>query len=224
MTAAFEQRVALVTVAGRGIGQATGLQLASGGTHVALLARSIDQLEETAEAVRAKGGPAVVFSADLAETGSPIDAATRTVKELGSIDNLVNNAATVEPAGPTLSGAPASWSTALEVNVNAPVQLTLAVLPSMLERGWGRIVNVSSGKRPASGAMVGLNAYAATKAALEAHTLDLAAELAVAASPSTSTDLPQSIPPRRNGSAANRQKRSAPSFTITSKPPTSRAR
>jgi 3-oxoacyl-[acyl-carrier protein] reductase len=66
----------------------------------------------------------------------------------------------------------------LAVNVEAPVRLALALLPSMLERGWGRIVNVSSGIVDRPGAMVGLNAYAATKAALEAHTLNLAAELA----------------------------------------------
>jgi 3-oxoacyl-[acyl-carrier protein] reductase len=73
---------------------------------------------------------------------------------------------------------PAAWSSAFAVNVEAPFHFAQAVLPSMLDRGWGRIVNVSSGIAAHPGAMVGMNAYAATKAALEAHTLNLAAELA----------------------------------------------
>jgi len=91
---------------------------------------------------------------------------------------LVNNAAVVQPAGPTVSTPLAAWSSAFAINVEAPIRLTLALLPAMLDRGWGRIVNVSSGIVDHPGSMVGLNAYAATKAALEAHTLNLAAEVA----------------------------------------------
>jgi NAD(P)-dependent dehydrogenase (short-subunit alcohol dehydrogenase family) len=67
---------------------------------------------------------------------------------------------------------------AYEVNVVAPAALTAAVLPGMLGAGWGRVVNVSSGIAAYPAGMVGGNAYAATKAALEAHTVNLAAELA----------------------------------------------
>jgi 3-oxoacyl-[acyl-carrier protein] reductase len=178
MTGPFEGRVALVTGAGRGIGRAVASQLADGGAQVALLARSVSQLEETAEKLRAGGGVAVVVPGDLAEPGTVSVAVERTVKELGPVDILVNNAAVVQPAGPTVTAGPGAWATAFAINVHAPVGLALALLPSMLERGWGRIVNVSSGIVDHPGAMVGLNAYAATKAALEAHTLNLAAELA----------------------------------------------
>jgi NAD(P)-dependent dehydrogenase (short-subunit alcohol dehydrogenase family) len=178
MTAPFNERVALVTGAGRGIGRAVALQLAEGGARVALLARSADQLEEAAATLRGEGGVALVLPADLADHDAVAEAATTTAKELGPVDILVNNAAVVQPAGPTISTSPAEWSSALAVNVEAPIRLTLALLPAMLERGWGRIVNVSSGIVDRPGAMVGLNAYAATKAAIEAHTLNLAAELA----------------------------------------------
>jgi NAD(P)-dependent dehydrogenase (short-subunit alcohol dehydrogenase family) len=177
MTAPFDGRVALVTGAGRGIGRAVALQLADRGAHVALLARSVGQLEKTAEAVRAEGGLAVVVPADLGVPGAASGAVERIVDALGTVDILVNNAAMVQPAGPTVSTEPAAWATAFALNVEAPVRLTLALLPAMLQRGWGRIVNVSSGIVDHPGAMVGLNAYAASKAALEAHTLNLAAEL-----------------------------------------------
>jgi len=178
MTEPLSERVALITGAGRGIGRAVALRLAEAGARVALVARSVDQLEETAATLRAEGGVALVLSADLAHPDVVAEAAATAAKELGPVDILVNNAAVVEPAGPTVSTPPAGWSSAFAVNVQAPIRLTLALLPAMLDRGWGRIVNVSSGIVDHPGAMVGLNAYAATKAALEAHTLSLAAEVA----------------------------------------------
>ena len=178
MTAQLEGRVALITGAGRGIGRAVALQLAQDGARVAVLARSVDQLEETAATLRGEGGVALVVPADLGDHDAVARVARITAKELGPVDILVNNAAVVQPAGPTTSTTPAGWSSAFAVNLDAPIRLTFALLPTMLQRGWGRIVNVSSGIVDHPGAMVGLNAYAATKAALEAHTLNLAAEVA----------------------------------------------
>ena len=70
--------------------------------------------------------------------------AAKVLSELGAIDILVNNAATVEPTGPTATAGPEDWARAVAVNLTGPVRLTLAVLDAMIEQGYGRIVNVSS--------------------------------------------------------------------------------
>jgi len=175
----FSGKTALVTGAGRGIGRAIALGFADAGAGLILLARSAGQLDETramlldrdAEAARIR-----VVAADLGDDEQR-GLAAGTALEAGRVDVLVNNAATVEPLGVTADIPAAELRRAFELNVVAPVALTAAVLPGMLDAGWGRVVNVSSAIAARPGFMVGGNAYAATKAALEAHTVNLAAEL-----------------------------------------------
>jgi NAD(P)-dependent dehydrogenase (short-subunit alcohol dehydrogenase family) len=147
---------------------------------VILLARTSGQLNETRALLSEQGVPAgriSVLAADLADTEDRGRAAAA-VLTAGRIDLLVNNAATVEPFGPTIGIAAADLRLAFEVNVVAPAALSAAVQPGMVEAGWGRVVNVSSGIVAYPAGMVRGNAYATTKAALEAHTVNLAAELA----------------------------------------------
>ena len=174
----FDGELALVTGAGRGIGRAIALELAAAGARVALLARSAEELDQVAGTVRDRGGIAGVFPADVADPGQAGGALTRIAAELGRVSILISNAAVVWPLGPTVAVTLAEWSAAFAVNVGAVFQLSAALLPSMLEQGWGRIVNISSGIVANPAGMIGGNAYAATKAALEAHTSNLAAELA----------------------------------------------
>jgi NAD(P)-dependent dehydrogenase (short-subunit alcohol dehydrogenase family) len=175
----FAGKTALITGAGRGIGRAVALGLGGAGARVVLLARTGAQLEETRALLREHGVPAgrvSVLPADLADEedrGRAVAAALAA----GRVDILVNNAATVEPLGPTADVAAADLRLAFEVNVVAPAALTAAVLPGMLAAGWGRVVNVSSGIAANPAGMIRGNAYATTKAALEAHTVNLAAEL-----------------------------------------------
>jgi NAD(P)-dependent dehydrogenase (short-subunit alcohol dehydrogenase family) len=176
----FAGKTALITGAGRGIGRAIALGLADAGAGVVLLARTAGQLDETSALLRERGVPAGRISllpADLADEQDR-DRAAAAAQAAGGIDVLVNNAATVEPLGPTIGIAAADLRLAFEVNVVAPAALTAAVLPGMLDVGWGRVVNVSSGIVGYPAGMVRGNAYATTKAALEAHTVNLAAELA----------------------------------------------
>ena len=90
---------------------------------------------------------------------------------------LVNNAATVGPLGPTAGLDGREVRAAFDLNVVSVVALTAALLPGMVERGWGRVVNMSSGIVARPGAMRGGTTYVATKGALEAHAANLAAEL-----------------------------------------------
>ena len=174
----FEGRSALVTGAGRGIGRAVAVELAAAGMAVALMARSKNQLADTAQQLKQFGATAVVVPADLADLRQVTRAVHLAIDQLGAVDVLINNAAMVGPLGPSVSVDPTEWAVTFRLNVVAPAALSFAVLPAMVERGWGRIVNVSSAVAAHPGAMVGMNAYAASKAALEAHTVNLAAELA----------------------------------------------
>jgi NAD(P)-dependent dehydrogenase (short-subunit alcohol dehydrogenase family) len=176
----FTGKTALVTGAGRGIGRAVALGLGGAGARVVLLARTTEQLEQTRGLLREQGVPDGRIStvpADLADEQDRGRAAAA-VLAAGRVDILVNNAATVEPLGPTTAITAADLRLAFEVNVIAPAALTAACLPGMLDAGWGRVVNVSSGIVANPAGMIRGNAYAATKAALEAHTVNLAAELA----------------------------------------------
>jgi NAD(P)-dependent dehydrogenase (short-subunit alcohol dehydrogenase family) len=173
----FNDKVALVTGASRGIGRAISLALAAAGARVALLARSRDELAEVAKDIGELGGTALVTRADVSNPDEVRAAAIATIDEFGGIDILVNNAGVVWPLAPTIHIDPADWAAAMSINVIGVVTLTLAVLPQMLDRGWGRIVNISSSRAANPAGLIGGNAYATSKAALEAHTLNLAAEL-----------------------------------------------
>jgi NAD(P)-dependent dehydrogenase (short-subunit alcohol dehydrogenase family) len=175
----FAGRTALVTGAGRGIGRQVALGLAQAGADLILLARSADQLEDTRAALAESGagcGRVMVIKADLGDEGQRAQAVAAALAR-GRVEILVNNAATVEPLGATAEIPVSDLRRAFELNVIAPIALAAATLPGMIEAGWGRIVNVSSGIVAHPEAMTRGNAYAATKAALEAHTLNLAAEL-----------------------------------------------
>ena len=188
----FSGRRAVVTGASRGIGAAVAQRLAAEGADVAITARTADRhptlagsLRETAERLRAHGGRVVEITADLTDADDRATIVPRAVEGLGGpVDILVNNAAAAIYQ-PLLHFPLKRRRLVFEVNVHAPLDLAQAVLPAMLERRAGWIVNVSSATaRPweppfslgALGTTTGV--YGASKAALNRLTNALAAEVA----------------------------------------------
>jgi NAD(P)-dependent dehydrogenase (short-subunit alcohol dehydrogenase family) len=169
-------QVALVTGGGRGIGRAVATALAMAGASVAIVSRSMQDIEEARDAIAAAGGQAFAVSADVANKEAMAHAILETERHFGPIDLLINNAATVEPIGPLSDIDPDLWWRAMEVNLRGPMLGTRFVLPSMRARGRGRIVNISS----SAGTMIwpNLSAYTVSKTALIRFTEQVAAETA----------------------------------------------
>lgn len=172
--ARLDGQVVLITGAGRGIGRATALALAGAGADVALLGRSASSLEAVAGEVQACGVRALVVSADVADWPAVAAAADRVITHFGEVHALVNNAGVIGGFGYVWELDPARFQETLLVNVQGPFNLTRALLPHMVQRGRGVVVNVSSGA--GRHAAVARSAYSTSKAALDQLTAVLAAE------------------------------------------------
>ena len=134
---------ALVTGAGKGIGKAVSLALAAEGVNLALIARTEKDLQAVADAAREMGVTVAYAIADVADLSSVNDAIAGLQTELGSIDILINNAG-VGKFGKFLELSPEEWEYIVKVNLFGAYYVVRAVLPSMLERQTGDIVNISS--------------------------------------------------------------------------------
>src|SRR5215469_1502186 len=154
------QRV-LVTGSTAGIGRETALLFARRGATVVITGRDTERGAQTVAAIEAEGGRAEFIAADLKD----IDAVRRLAEQVGEVDVLVNNAASLRFA-PTLEQDVESFDLTFDVNVRAPFFLTAALLPHMIARGSGVIVNIS-GVGASSGDVGGAVVSSAAKAALE---------------------------------------------------------
>ena len=168
-------RVALITGAGRGIGREIALALAREGCHVVLAARTLAPLEAVAEAARGFGVEALPLAFDVTDAEAITTVLGEARTKLGPIDVLINNAGIAQSA-PFARTDPDLWDRHLRVNATGPYLLARVALPAMLERRWGRVINVAS--------LAGLHgapyvtAYTASKHALVGLTRALAAEVA----------------------------------------------
>ena len=136
-------RVAAITGASSGIGEATAITLARAGAAVSLAARRADRIDALAERINGDGGQAIAIETDVADEAQSNAFITRTKEELGRLDVLVNNAG-VMLLGPVIGADTGEWRRMIEVNLLGLLYCTHAVLPIMGEQGSGHIVNVSS--------------------------------------------------------------------------------
>jgi NAD(P)-dependent dehydrogenase (short-subunit alcohol dehydrogenase family) len=173
---ALSGKLALVTGGGRGIGRAIALCLGQAGATLVLAGRTQTRLESVATELDSAGGPAtLIHEMDVADPEAIAAGLTRLRTMVSAIDILVNNAGIAESA-PLGKTDLALWQRHLAVNATAPFLLSRALLPAMLERGWGRIINIAS--MAGLGGAPYIAAYAASKHALVGLTRALAAETA----------------------------------------------
>ena len=167
-------RVAIVTGASAGIGAAIAETLAHAGAKVVLAARRLDRIEAIGQALEESGCEALAVRSDVTSMEDMKALAAATVARFGGIDILVNNAG-VMPMSPIAEGRVDEWKLMVDVNVNGVLHGIAAVLPTMIERRSGHIVNIGSvaGRRPFPGGTV----YSATKFAVRAISWGLHLEL-----------------------------------------------
>ena len=168
-------QVAIVTGAGRGLGRAVAETLAALGAPVVLASRNAPELDEVVKRIKRAGGKALAQTADIADERQVQELALATARWVGPASILVNCAGMVDPMAPLSRSDPALWLRNIAINVGGTYLPTRAVLPGMLDRGFGRIVNISSGSatRPSAG----WTAYSAAKAAVVQLTRSLALEI-----------------------------------------------
>ncbi len=167
--------VALITGGGRGIGRLLAQALAGRGMAVGLVARSAGELAETVDLVARAGGTAAAAPADVTDRDALAGALAELRRRLGPVDLLVNNAGIVGPVGPLWLTDPQDWWTTMDVNLRGLLLTTQLVVPEMVARGRGRIINMASQAGTYRWPLV--SAYSVSKAAVVKLTENLAHEV-----------------------------------------------
>jgi len=168
-------RVAIVTGAGQGIGEAIAVRLATAGADVAVVDLNLPLAEAVADRLRALGRRAIAILCDVSQAAEVERMRDRVLTEFGKIDILVNNAGIVGKNAPLVEVSETEWDQVMAVDVKGVFLCSKAVLPHMIERRYGKIVNVASiaGKE----GNPNLTPYSAAKAAVIGLTKALAKEV-----------------------------------------------
>jgi 2-hydroxycyclohexanecarboxyl-CoA dehydrogenase len=171
----FSDRVAIVTGAGSGIGRATAVALACEGARVAVTDIDLDRAQSTVAEIDGEGRGAMAVAVDVTDVATVNAMVERVLLEFGRIDILVSNAGW-DRTGLFVDTDPAFWDRAIAINYRGHLACSRAILPNMIERGFGRIVMVASdaGRVGSTGEAV----YSGTKGAVIAFTKALAREVA----------------------------------------------
>jgi 2-hydroxycyclohexanecarboxyl-CoA dehydrogenase len=168
-------RVALVTGGARGIGNAIVKALADDGFSVAVADLRKEEAEATAAAIRDAGGQAIAIELDVASSESVTAGLATAVEAFGQVDVLVNNAGW-DDLKPFAQTDEAFWDRVLEINFKGPLRLTQGVLPGMVEREWGRIINIGSDAGRVGSSLESV--YSGAKGGVIAFTKTIAREVA----------------------------------------------
>ncbi len=171
----LKNQVAIVTGASQGIGRAIAQRCAEEGAKVALVARTASKLEEVAAEIRDGGGAALAIPADVTDRAAVKAMARQAEAELGPVDLLVNNAGAFYAIGPTWEVDPETWWSDVTINLLGVFLCCREVVPGMVARGKGRVINLIGGGTDAP--LPYGSAYAASKAAVMRLTDNLAVEL-----------------------------------------------
>jgi len=166
----LKSKTAVVSGASTGIGRAIAKALALEGVRVLAVARRWDLLEELAREVHGAAGAVVPLAQDIMQEDAAKKLAAAAIAELGHVDILVNNAGGSRPL--PLDAPDSDWDEAISLNFTRYRQVTHALLPQMIERRWGRIINITGKSEPE-----GLNAAFAAKAAVHAWAKGLSREI-----------------------------------------------
>lgn len=166
----LKSKTAVVSGASTGIGRAIARALALEGVRVVAIARRKDLLEQLAKEVHAAGAAVVPVTQDIMAEDAAKELASAAMAELGHVDILVNNAGGSRPL--PVDAPDSDWDEAMALNFTRYRQVTHALLPQMIERGWGRIINITGKSEPE-----GLNAAFAAKAAVHAWAKGLSREI-----------------------------------------------
>ncbi len=169
------KQVAIVTGGGRGFGRAIAEMLAGLGASVVIASRNAPELDDVANHIKKQGGKVLAQTADVADERQVQELVLAAERWVGPPTILVNNAGVLDPVGPFAETSGASWLRNIAINVGGTYLVTRAVLPGMLDRDYGRVVNISSAA--ADRASAGWSAYCAAKAAVDQLTRVLAIEM-----------------------------------------------
>ncbi|MFV8345023.1 3-ketoacyl-ACP reductase [Flavobacterium sp. ZB4P13] len=170
----LKNKNALITGAGKGIGKAIALALAKEGVNIILVARTQDEIDSVAAKVRSLRVKALAITADVADINSVNAAVAKALAEFGTIDILINNAG-IAAFGKFLELEPTDWERIIQVNLMGTYYVTRAVLPNMIERQTGDIINISSTAGLSGNALT--SAYSASKFAVLGLTESLMQEV-----------------------------------------------
>jgi len=156
----LQNKTAIITGAGRGIGQAIAIALAREGVHVSLLARSTAELEKTHRQINDAGGRSCYFECDLSDAQQLEAGFSQSLNKLGGLDILINNAGTFLEK-PVDELKLEDWQHVMDVNLTAPYLLSRYAIPELKKRGGGRVINIAS--TASKQAYLNQSAYVASK-------------------------------------------------------------